>query len=298
MRAPEGSRPSRSRPLVPAALMLAACALIAATTLIAKMLGTATVSGSELHPLQVTAGRFAFAFLTLMPFIAWLRLDFVGTSWSNHLLRVLFGWAGVVCLFAAAASMRLADVTAINFLNAIVAMFLAIPLLGERVGPWRWFGAATAFAGAVTLIRPGAEAFQPVALVAFLGALFSGIEFVLIKRLSDREPPLRILFMSNGLGAVVSMLAALFVWQRPLPSQWLLLAALGVTMVTVQALFIQAAKRADASYVTPFFYLTLVFAGIYDFVVFGDVPDAIGWAGAALIAAGALLVVWRERRYS
>lgn len=296
MRPPDASAPSRCTHLVPAALMLAACALIAATTLIAKVLGSGAASGSELHPLQVTAGRFAFAFITLMPFIAWLRLDFAGTNWTNHVLRVVFGWAGVVCLFAAAGLMRLADVTAINFLNAIVAMFLANPLLGERVGPWRWLGATMAFAGAVTLIRPGTDAFQPAALIVFLGALFSGVEFVLIKSLSDREPPLRILFISNGLGSLVSVIAALFVWHWPLPHQWFLLAALGTTMVTVQALFIQAAQRADASYVTPFFYLTLVFAGLYDFVVFGVLPDLVGWLGAALVAVGALVVVWRGQR--
>ena len=280
---------------VAVALMLVACALVAATTLMAKLLGPAAAGEAALHPLQVSAGRFVFAFLTLLPFIVWLRVDFRGASWTNHLLRVIFGWAGVSCLFAASALMRLADATAISFLNPIVAMILSIPLLGERVGPWRWAGAAVAFAGAAILTEPGTAAFQPVAMIALLAAVFMGVEAVLIKKLSDSEPPLRILVISNGLGALVALGAASFFWKWPTPGQWGLLALLGVTMVSVQALFIQAVRRGDASFVIPFLYTTLIFAGFYDFVVFGEVPALAGWVGAALIVAGALTIAWRER---
>ena len=63
----------------------------------------------------------------------------------------------------------------------------------------------------------------------------------------------------------------------------------------VQALFIQALKRADASFVMPFFYATLIFASVYDAAVFGDLPTALSVLGAALIIAGAVVLAWRER---
>lgn len=294
---PDQGKPGRPARNITAAvaLMLTACALIAASTLIAKMLGQAGAGDAALHPLQVTAGRFAFALLALLPFIAWLRIDFRGANWTNHLLRVGFGWAGITCLFAAAASMRLADANAITFLNPVVAMILSIPLLGEKVGPWRWAGAATAFAGAVILTEPGTGAFQPIALIALLAAVFMGTESVLIKKLSDSEPPLRILVISNAFGALLSAAAASFVWRWPSEGQWLLLALLGVTMVVVQALFIQAARRGEASFVIPFFYTTLVFAGFYDYLVFSELPTRAGLIGAALIVAGALVIALRER---
>lgn len=275
-------------------LMLAACALVAATTLIAKMLGSAA-GENPLHPLQVSAGRFVFAFLALLPLIAWSRPSLKGADWGNHLMRVLFGWSGVSCLFAASSVMRLADATAISFLNPIVAMILSIPLLGERVGPWRWGAAAVAFAGAMILSETGTDAFQPIALVALAAAVLMGAEAILIKKLTDSEPPLRILAINNFLGAVIAMTAASFVWRTPLPGQWPLLAALGFTMVSVQALFIQAMKRGDASFVVPFFYTTLVFAGLYDYLVFAERPTTAGFIGALLIVAGALTIAWRER---
>jgi len=276
-------------------MMLTACALLAGTTLIAKTLGPVGSGTDALHPLQVTAGRFTFAAMALLPFILWHRPPFRGAAWGNHAMRVCFGWAGVSCLFAAASMMRLADATAISFLIPIVAMILAIPLLGEKVGPWRWGAAGIAFAGAVVLTEPGSGAIQLAALIALLAAFFMGAEAILIKKLSDSEPPLRILAINNLAGTVLALTAAFFVWRWPSPDQWLLLVALGFTMVSVQALFIQALRRGDASFIMPFFYTTLIFAAFYDFVTFGEIPTLSAWTGAGLIIAGALVVAWRER---
>ena len=277
-----------------AAIMVAACALLAATTLMAKMLGP--LAGSEaLHPLQVSAGRFFFATLALAPFIAWLRPSFRGANWRNHMLRVLFGWIGVSGLFAASGMMRLADANAISFTNPVFAMILSIPLLGEKIGPWRWGAAGVSLIGALVLAQPGTDAFQPAAFIALAAAFFMGAEAILIKKLADSEPPMRILAINNPSGAILSVCAAMFVWKWPLPSQWLLLAAIGVTMVTVQALFIQAMRRGDASFVMPFFYTTLIFAGLYDYAVFGELPTLAAWMGSALIVAGAATIAWRER---
>lgn len=280
--------------MISVALMILACALMAGTTLIAKMLGSST-GENPLHPMQISAGRFLFAFVALTPLIVWKRPPLRNKAWGNHILRVMLGWAGVTCMFAASSVMRLADATAISFLNPIIAMILSIPLLGERVGPWRWIAAAIAFTGAVILTEPGTDAFQPIALVALTAAVFLGAETILIKKLVDSEPQLRILTINNFIGACLALTAASFFWRPPLPEQWLLMATLGVTMVCVQTLFIQALKRGDASFVTPFFYTTLLFAGFYDFLVFSEQPATAGLIGAALIITGALTIAWRER---
>ena len=283
------------RPILGAALMIASCALIAATTLMAKALGRG-VDGSALHPLQVSAGRFCFAFLALLPIVAWLRPGFRGARWAIHLGRSLCGWAGISCLFAAAALMPLADATALSFLSPLITMLLAIPLLGERVGPWRWGAAGIALCGALILIRPGSDVFQAAALIALAAAVFLGLEAILIKRLSDGEPPIRILTINNAIGATVSLAAASLVWVAPTSQQWAVLALLGITMLSAQTFFIQSMKQGDASSVMPFFYATLVFAAVYDFVVFGDLPTFAGVIGAGLIVGGALLLAWREHR--
>ncbi len=280
--------------------MVAASACIAATTLIAKSLGVSGaqlgIPGDPLHPVQVSAGRFLFALLALLPFVAVLRPGFRGAAWPIHIGRSIAGWSGVSCMFAAAAMMPLAEATAISFLSPVVTVLLAIPLLRERVGVWRIGAVVTAMMGAFVLIQPGTAAFQLAALLALAAAAFLGLEAIFIKKLTGGEPPLRILAINNAIGSVLALAAASFFWISPTPTQWLLLGAIGFIMVIAQALFIQAMRRGDASFVIPFFYATLIFAALYDIAAFGVLPSTTGMAGAFLIVAGALVLAWRERR--
>ncbi len=285
----------RENPALAAALILLATAFIAVTTLLAKAIGTG-VFGPPLHPLQISHGRFVFAFATIGCALGILRPRLGRPAWGLHIGRTTFGWLGVSLMFAAAAYLPLADATALVFVNPVFGMVLAIPLLGEKVGPVRWLAAAIAFCGAVILLRPSPDAFQPAALLALIAAVFMGIELIFIKRLTNREEPAQILFFNNMLGCLIASCAVLPVWTVPSPEQWAALAAIGVAMACAQACFINGMARADASFVAPFSYATLIFATLYDFAVFAVVPDVVSVIGAATIIGGALLLALREGR--
>jgi drug/metabolite transporter (DMT)-like permease len=299
---PQGAVPPAALPPAPRAdapgaaiaFMIAATALIAGTTLLAKALGTDTL-GPALHPLQVSFGRFLFAWLVITATVAALRPRLTRPDLKTHTARTLCGWSGVTLMFAAAAAIPLADATAISFLNPIFGMILAIPLLGERVGKWRWLAAAIAFCGALILIRPGEGGIEPGALLALGAALALGLELIFIKRLSGRERPLQILLVNNTIGLCIATAAVIWVWQPPTPQQWAGMAAIGTVMAAAQFCFVSAMARADASFVTPFSYLTLVFAALYDAALFGVLPAPLSLLGAAIIIAGAALLAWRER---
>jgi len=284
-------------PALAVAFMLTATAFLAATTLLAKALGTDAL-GPPLNPLQVSHGRFLFAWLAIAATMAVLRPRLTAPHWPLHVARTACGFTGVTLMFAAAAAMPLADATAISFLNPVFGMILAIPLLGETVGKWRWLAAAIALGGALILIRPGGHGADVIQAGAFLalGAAFAlGLELIFIKRLAGRERPLQILFVNNTIGLGIASLAVLAVWQPPAPAQWAALAGLGLAMATAQICFVNAMARADASFVTPFSYLTLVFAALYDAAIFGVTPTGPSLLGAGTIIAGAALLAWRER---
>lgn len=282
-------------PALAAALILLATVFIAATTLIAKALGT-VAAGPALHPLQISFGRFLFAFVAITAVVAIRRPRFVSPHWGLHLGRTSFGWLGVTLMFASVAYIPLADATAITFLNPVFGMLLAIPLLGERVGPWRWAAAAIALVGAMILLRPTPASFQPASLLALAAAMVMGLELIFIKRLAGRERPLQILWFNNMLGCGIASVAVLAVWQTPTAAQWGLLAALGLLMACAQGCFINGMARADASFVAPFSYATLIFATVYDLLFFAMAPDWITVSGAGVILAGAALLAWREGR--
>ncbi|VCU59313.1 Arginine/ornithine antiporter ArcD [Tritonibacter mobilis] len=280
-------------PPLAAALILLATVFIAGTTLLAKSLGT-DVLGPPLHALQISQGRFVFAFIGISAAVVVLRQKIHKPHWGLHIGRSTFGWGGVTLMFASVAFIPLADATAISFLNPVIGMMLAIPFLGEKVGPWRWLAAAIALMGAMILLRPTPESFQPAALLALGAALAMGAELIFIKKLAGGEPPVQILWVNNLIGMVIASCAALAVWQMPTAAQWGALAALGALMACAQACFVNAMARADASFVAPFAYGTLVFAAIYDAVIFGVVPDWVTILGAGIILSGAGLLAWRE----
>lgn len=284
----------RPNPPLAIAFMCLATAFIAATMVLAKLIGTGTL-GPPLHPLQVSHGRFVFAFVAIGTMALVLRPRITNPNLPIHLGRSLFGWGGVTCMFAAVAFIPLPDATAISFLNPVFCMLLAIPLLGERVGPWRWTAAGLALLGAMILLRPGPETFQWAGLLSLGAAALLGMELIFIKKLADREAPFQILLINNAIGLCFASLAVIPFWTVPTPSQWAALAGIGLCMASAQACFVNAMGRADASFVTPFSYLTLIFAAIYDGAVFGAIPDAISWLGAAIIIGGAALLAWRER---
>ena len=282
-------------PALAATLIAVACAFIAATTLIAKTLATSQF-GAPMHPFQIVFGRFLFAFLAFALASAILRPALQRPHLPLHLARTLGGWAGLTLMFASVAHIPLADATAISFLNPVFGMILAIPLLGEKVGRWRWGAAGIAFVGAVILLRPTPDSFQPAALLALGAAVILGFELNIIKKLTRRENPFSILLINNAIGVCIATLAVLWVWFWPTPAQWALMAALGCAMAVAQTCFVNAMARADASFVAPFSYGTLIFAAIYDILFYSVVPDTITVLGAGIILAGAFLLAWREGR--
>lgn len=282
-------------PPLAVALMVTATSFIAGTMVAAKTLGS-DLLGPALHPLQISHGRFLFAFIALSCAAAILRPKFARPRLRLHVGRTVFGWGGVTLMFAAVAFIPLSDATAISFLNPVFGMLLAIPFLGERVGPWRWFAAATALLGAAILLRPGPDSFQLAGLLALGAAVMMGVELIFIKKLANREAPFQILLINNALGLTIASLAVLPVWSMPTLAQWGALAALGMLMASAQTCFINAMARADASFVTPFSYITLVFAALYDVLIFNIWPDAISILGALTILTGAAILLWRENR--
>ena len=273
--------------------MLIATGFIAGSTMTAKILG---IGEPPLHPFQISAGRFFFGFCALLIASVILKPKFSRPNIPLHIGRAFFGWLGVTCMFAAASKIPLADATAISFLNPVVAMILAIVILGEKVGRVRWSAAGFAFLGMLLLIKPGSSAFHPAALIALAAACFMGLEITIIKLLTNTDRPLQILLINNGLGALIACSVAWFFWITPSLTQLMLMAAVGLLMVTAQTFFIQSMRSGEASLMVPFSYATLLFAGTYDLILFDVVPDALSLTGAAIILTSGIVLAVREHR--
>ncbi len=282
--------------------VLRAGALCVAATLFyagANALGKAaqtTLPGPDLHPVQVTAARFLFAFLALLPFLAMRGPRVFRTAvplW--HVQRVILGAAGIGSIFWALRTLPLSDVSAIAFSSPLFTLVFAAGLMAEGVDARRWIAAIVGFIGVVVLVRPTGAVIDPAALIAVAAALFIGAEVATIRLLAVRDPTLTVLALNNAIGAALTCAAAVLVFVPPSMAQLAALAGLGVLMVTGQAIFLKAMAIAEASQVGPFYYSKLVWAAIIGVVAFGETLDPAFFIGAGLIVAAGLYVGWPRR---
>jgi drug/metabolite transporter (DMT)-like permease len=250
----------------------------------------------DIHSFQIVFFRCLIGAITLTPFI--LRAGVAASLQTKRpfllLARTLVGTLGMFCVFYSFQHMPLAEAVAIIFSRPLFAVALAVPFLGEVVGWRRTLAAVAGFCGVLIMVRPGTEAFQPVALVALLGAFTAGAIAIIIKQLSRTESTTTIVVWFAIAGTVVSAIPAATVWVWPTPEQWVWLVAIGVIGIAGQAALTRGFSTGETSFVTPFDYSRLVFATVFGITVFGEVPDLWKAVGALVIVTSGFYIARRE----
>lgn len=251
----------------------------------------------DIHSFQIVFFRCLIGAIALVPFIVRAGPAALRTRRPVLLIaRTLVGTAGMFCVFYSFAHMPLAEAVAIIFSRPLFAVALAIPFLGEVVGWRRASAAAVGFGGVLIMVRPGTAAFDPVALVALLGALTAGAIAIIIKQLSRTESTTTIIIWFAIVGALVSFIPAVLVWRWPTPEQWAWIVAIGVVGIAGQAALTRGFSTGDTSFVTPFDYSRLLFASIIGMFVFAEFPDGWEVAGALVIVGSGYYIARRELR--
>lgn len=248
---------------------------------------------------QVTWGRFFFAtvFAALLC-IRDLPRYAASAAPGVQLVRSLLLMTTTGLFNAGVALMPLATATIIMFLNPILVTLLSIVLLGEHVGPRRWFGIGMGFLGAVIVVQPWHElgsAFNTGALF-LLAAAGTNAGYQIATRYVRHDDPLTSLLFTATAGAAITSLLAPFHWTWPDATGWLLLVSSGALGCVGHLCLIRSLRAAPASVVTPFSYSSILWATLFGFLIWGDLPDFYTWVGAALIVAAGLFIFLRERQ--
>ena len=179
----------------------------------------------------------------------------------------------------------------------IILTALAVPLLGERVGPFRWAAVIVGFIGVLIVIRPFGEAFHWATLLMVVNAIAMALFAILTRLLSGRVATQTMQVYMGALGTGVLLIPAVLTWQSPTtPAAWMLLFAIGVFAWVGHEIYGRAHAFAEASVLIPFNYSFIIYLTLAGLVVFGDVPDALVLLGAAIIIGSGLVIWWRETR--
>lgn len=278
----------------PIFLVLAACAFFASTNLIARLVAE-TQAGNPIHPLLITFGRYLSGFLLVGPSLFTRFASIRSKVPAFYLLRSGGGVASATCIFIGVAHLPLADVTAISYASPFFALMLAALFLGEKVRGARWGAVALGFTGALLITRPTPDTFQIMALVPFAAALAMGVEVTCARFIAQRDSVGTAMVWTNGVGLVMTTCLLPFVWGVPTWEQAGLIFLIGLITVSGQVLMITAMSQGEASLLAPLFYSTLVYAALFGWLAFGEIPVAWTWAGAALIMASGLWLARSNR---
>src|SRR6516162_4476927 len=204
----------------------------------------------------------------------------------HHVLRSVSQGCSQTFLLIAFSLMPLAGATAINFSSAL--------LLKETVGLARWLALLVGFGGVLIVTAPGAGAFQVGALFALANAILYGSVTAGVRGMTTTESAQTLTLYQLALLTGFFALLLPLGWTSPTPVDAALIVFNGVFNAVGQYWWTRALHLAPASAVAPFNYLSLIWASILGFAIWGDVPTVSLVVGSAVVVASGLFLLWRE----
>lgn len=212
----------------------------------------------------------------------------------GHVWRAFAGLISMGCFFYAFRELPLADVYVLSFAGPLFITALSAPLLGEPVGWRRWAAVVVGFGGVVVMAQPSAGAPLVPVLVGLCAALFYALAALAVRGLSRTETSASIVLYLLLTTTVVSGALTVPVWTAPTGFALALMALVGAIGAGAQVLLTQAFRRAPPAVVAPFEYTGMVWASLFGWLVFGDLPTVPVIAGAMVIIGSGLYILHRE----
>jgi drug/metabolite transporter (DMT)-like permease len=242
--------------------------------------------------------RSILAMVLLAPVIhrlGWRRLIEVERPWL-HFIRAMIGAVETAMFYWAVRKLPLADAMTYYLAGPIYVTVMASLFLREKVGWRRWAAVLIGFLGVVIALGPSATSFGPYAFIAFAGSIVYSVFLVMTRALRQTSETVMTAWQIVG-GVVVGVVAAPFLWQ-PVAHWWdaTLMAALGAAALLAILSITRSLALAPASVVVPYQYTMIVWAGIFGYFFFSNLPSLQVIVGAAIIIGAGLFIFFREQK--
>lgn len=274
--------------------------LFVSVLMIASMNALAKFLGDTHHPIEITFYRNV-VILAGFSFWLWTTKQWHLTKTqhlSGQIYRSVVGTCGVVFAFWAVQKLPLAEATTILYAAPLFVTLLSYPLLGEKVGLFRALAVLAGFGGIIVLAGPTGENLALTGiLLALAAAFFHGLTQIQLRRMGKISNPLTTVFYFMLIGTIITGACMPFVYtQAPTLTDYPLLLLLAGTGILQQLFKTVAYGMAPVAVITPVNYTGLLWAILFGIVIWGDIPGPAVYAGAAIVIASNLVILWREQR--
>ena len=255
------------------------------------------VKWSDSYPLgQVLFFRGFFGLVIYFFLIPRERLkNFYYTKRAGlHFLRCLFGLIALISIFIALRNLPLATVVSISFAAPIFTTIFSIFFLTEKVGFYRWLAVIVGFIGIVIISEPGFSSLNLYFIFPIIFCLGLSYVAIAIRQLSTTEPVWLIALNFSAAITIVSFFTIPFGWVMPNLKDLILLSFIGIFGGFANLWLSQSYKLSEVSLVTPLKYLALVFAIIFGYFIWNEIPSIKTLAGALLVIISSIIIFRRE----
>ena len=274
--------------------------MLVGTLFFSAMSVFAKVASERLPTMELVLARVVVSLI-----MSWWAIRRIGIyPWGNNkrllVLRGFAGFMGLSCYFYAIAHLPLADATVIQFCNPMLAALIAVFALKEQLRPLDVVATVCSMAGVVLVAQPtflfasGAPLDQVAVAVGVVGAIFSAVAYVVIRRLGSTEHHMVVvLYFPLITGPASLPILAVEGLVLPQGFEWLLLLGIGVAAQLGQIEITKGFKLETAGRASSVTYLQIVLAYTWGVLLFGEYPNAISILGALLVVVGVFGVTRR-----
>ncbi len=211
-----------------------------------------------------------------------------------HFLRCLFGLIALISIFIALRNLPLATVVSISFAAPIFTTIFSIFFLSEKVGLYRWLAVIVGFIGIVVISEPGFSSLNIYFIYPIIFCLGLSYVAIAIRQLSTTEPIWLIALNFSAVITIASFFTIPFGWIMPDIKDLILLSFIGIFGGVANLWLSQSYKFSEVSLVTPLKYLALVFAIIFGYLIWNEVPSIKTLLGALLVIISSIIIFRRE----
>ena len=246
---------------------------------------------------QVLFLRFFIGFIPIFFIIPKDKLfSFYKTSRPGlHAFRAITGALAIIALFIGLRELPLADVVSLTFGGPIFVTVASIFFLSEKVGIKRWSAVLLGFAGMLLIVQPAFIDLNYYYLTPIIFCIFFACVAISVRSLSKTEANYTIAFYFTLLCTLLG-LGSIFIveWRMPTMIDMFIFLIMGLCGSIANLLLTQSYRLAEASLVTPIKYLSLIFAIVFGFLIWSEIPKILTLLGAALVVTSSLIIFVRE----
>lgn len=213
-----------------------------------------------------------------------------------HIFRTITGCFALISIFFGLKYLPLADAISITFAAPIFATIFSIFFLKEIVGKKRWFAVLIGFLGILIILKPGTSLFSIYSIFPILFCVGFAASASLIRILSKTDKNYLISFYYTAGLTLVSLFLDPLSWKIPLFKDCLLLISIGIIGSLGNIIITEAYRKSEISLITPIKYLNLIFAIVFGYFLFNEVPEYSTLIGSVFIIVSTVIIFIRERK--